>query len=180
MTSSPEQQHPSVGPLVIAETLIEQFRGINWALKASIKTHGADGASVHIADGNRTYPGIWEHLDQAHAALDESAVGPDEYASIRARANTLIGVFDLAHEVTSGFTGSKDVFTWKVNAEGLAHAERACAHLKRRLPFVRWNDAHRAAEVDVVDLRSGANTLKLIRIGLIALAVVAVILMVVL
>ena len=181
MTSpAQEPQHPSVGPIVIADTLITQFRGVNRSLAAGVESLGADGASVHIAEGNRIYPGIWEHLDQAHATIGSSASGPDQYASIRSGANTLIGVFDLAQERTATLRGTKDVFTWKLNEDGLRLADRASRHLKSRLPFVQWDEAHRAAEVDFVDLQSGAKTLKLIRIGLIVLAILAVVLMAVL
>lgn len=177
-----QNQSATVSPLMIVENLFEQFQQVNLSLADGIESLGRDGASIYIAEGNRIYPGIWEHLDQAYRSLKQSGIEAHAYVHLRDAADRHSGIFDLEVKQTKvkpTFTGGVKVertFDWKTNDEGLALARQACDLLKAQLPDVDWQELEADAEAGMIDL--GSRSRKQLTIIAVAIALAVVLLFV--
>jgi hypothetical protein len=167
---------PAVSQIVIAETLMEQFHQVLDSLKREVEGTGPESDSVYIAEGNRVYPAIWEHLDQARAHLAGTGADFSEYDRIRAGADRHIGIWDFQHQGSEQrLLGRAEVYAWKANHDGVERARHACAVLRRLLPEVDWEEVARAADSEAaVSLAPGDAKIKIILAAGAALALIAV------
>jgi hypothetical protein len=138
---------PAVDALLTAGTLVEEFRAVELRLTASL----AEDVNDAIADAERLYPAIWEHLDAARAHLAARGIRVHSYDVLRAyQPEDLRGIDSVSRRsvvhsyLLFRFRGlrkaTKGMKSAKANRDGLADAVFAMVALRGTLPHVPWKE----------------------------------------
>ena len=162
---------PSVQSILTADALIEHYVRAVENVRRSLGRDELE-MSAQVADANRTYPTIWEHLDHARGLL--AAEGRDTAAFDRLRAasgDTVLGVETDRTDGTDLFGGYEQTLTLHFNLRGVNRAHQASAALKQAMPDVDWEALARQQAAPVADLKGGGA-----RRWAIAIAVLGVVL----
>jgi hypothetical protein len=176
----PFMQHPAVGQIVIAETLMSQYFSVIEQACEAFEATGADEVSVFVAEANRVYPGIWEHLDQARSLLNDHG-DLSLYDELRTEQGASVhqggGARFSKPKSKLTLTGTKIVQKMKfdANVEGVMAAAEAAESLKELMPDVDWDQAHASAEADFVDFGAEKGRKLMIRAAVAVVAVIVVI-----
>jgi hypothetical protein len=142
-------------PLLIADSLIAQYRDVVRQFIQAWKDGNDAEMSVQRAHIERVYTGIWEQLDDAARTTQGAGRSIDGYLAIRHAPGLVVGaaVADTTEKlvgVTPGVRKTTYTFELKIhqNGEGLAAAEQALGAMRAAWPELDFTPAP-APDVDL-------------------------------
>lgn len=143
-------------PILIADTLIAQYRDVVRLYVQAWKDDNDPEMSVQRAQIERVYTGIWEQLDDAARTTQTAGRSIDGYLAIRHAPGLVVGaaVADTSEKLVGVKPGiGKTIYKFELkihqNGEGLAAAEQAVAAMRAAWPELDFT----AAPTPDVDLR---------------------------
>ena len=168
-------QDPVVQAIQIADTLIAQYRDVMVRLDRPGAIKDDELYEIDVAEAERVFPAIWEHLDRARQGL-----GPvTAYDDLRGRVGDAArrGVLEYTEETRFDLAakrGARAVRIARPNQPGLARAVEASAALKAARPDVDWAAAARAVADPAVNVMPGRRPLYQIGLAIAAIAAIVV------
>ncbi len=157
------QTHPAVQSILTADTLIQHYVRAVEKVGRSLG-RDKDEFDVQLADANRVYPTIWEHLDRARDLL--AGEGREMWAFDRVRAaagqGTVLGAnvdrgeIQISVNIFGQLTQTQSISV-SFNLAGVQLAYEANVALKNAMPEVDWTALQLQADIPPEDLKRGAN-----------------------
>lgn len=146
----------AVEAVSLAEALLRQRDDAQRAIGAAVRRGRANELSLHIAEIDAAYFGVWDALDRAARGLERLGRCPPDYGALRASLQDVerkLGVFDATNtvgvkvSVGAGGIGVRQAGELGVvlNKEGARVAAQAAAVLKDAMPEIDWAARARAA-----------------------------------
>jgi hypothetical protein len=153
-------------PILIADSLIAQYRDVVRQFIQAWKDDNDPEMSVQRAHIERVYTGIWEQLDDAARTTQAAGRSIDAYLAIRHAPGLVVGAAIAGTSeklvgIKDGLRMSTFTFQLKIhqNGEGLAAAEQAVAAMRAAWPELDFTPA----PAPDVDLRPGGFLGRLFR-----------------